>query len=212
MRQHVAPTGADRTPILRSHPGARGFSCACPVVVGNSPRPRVRCPRVGAPHSRAREASAASGGRAATEMSPPSSSIRSDLSCGQAGERADGTSRAPLPPPPVPVRRPAPLAPRFLRTPPRESALALRSGRCGLLARGLSRRADAGFGRLKRTGLPVGSPNGAVRSGSGGRGPLHLTDASARRRRTTWRRSPRWKPHPPGTCVSRTGPARPTPW
>ena len=39
---------------------------------------------------------------------------------------------------PVPVRRPAPLAPRFLQTPPHGNALALRSGRCDLLPPGLS--------------------------------------------------------------------------
>jgi len=38
---------------------------------------------------------------------------------------------------PVSVRRPAPLAPRFLQTAPRDAALALRSGRCNLLPPGL---------------------------------------------------------------------------
>jgi len=69
---------------------------------------------------------------------------------------------------PVPVRRPAPLAPRFLRTLPRGHALALRSGRCDLLPPGLSpgsrcpcwahsrsaplpeRRAGAGYDVLQR--------------------------------------------------------------
>ena len=39
---------------------------------------------------------------------------------------------------PVPVRRPAPLAPRFLRTLPHGHALALCSGRCDLLPPGLT--------------------------------------------------------------------------
>ena len=54
----------------------------------------------------------------------------------------------------VPVRRPAPLAPRFLRTPPHESALALRSGRRDLLPPGLAphRRCPCWALRRQRAG------------------------------------------------------------
>lgn len=62
---------------------------------------------------------------------------RLPLVAGASRSCARSPRKAP-PPYPVPVRRPAPLAPRFLQTPPREGALALRSGRCDLLPPGLS--------------------------------------------------------------------------
>ena len=66
---------------------------------------------------------------------------------------------------PVPVRRPAPLAPRFLQTPPHENALALRSGRCDLLPPGLAPGGRCPCWAHTRDGRGVSPPSSSRAAG-----------------------------------------------